>query len=624
MNNKQKKSLISIIAAIVLVAFLHFIDLGENELLKFICYCVPYLIVGWPVIREAFEGMKNGQLFDENFLMAVATVGAFGLKDYEEACAVMLFYQIGELFQSYAVSKSRRNISDLMDIRPDYANIEKDGVIVQVDPDEVEIGTIITVRPGEKVPIDGTVVEGTSSLNVSALTGESAPVDVTAGDDICSGSINNEGLLKIRTAREFGESTVFQILELVENAAFNKSKSEEFITRFARWYTPTVCIGALLLAVLPPVYNLITGQPALWTQWLYRALSFLVVSCPCALVVSIPLTFFAGLGGASREGILIKGSNYMETLASVKEVVFDKTGTITKGVFEVSAMHDDDEQVISDEQLLEYAAYGEYNSSHPIGKSILAAYGRPIDASRLGRVTELSGRGTVSEVDGHTVLVGNEKLLREMNVGFTHHEHAFTVTHVAVDGRYLGHLLISDIVKPNAEAAIKSLHDNGVSRTVMLTGDNDAVAREIAGSLGIREVHSGLMPQNKVTILEEVLRTAQGKVAFVGDGINDAPVLTRADIGIAMGGMGSDAAIEAADVVLMDDDLLKISKSIKISRKCIRIVNENIWFAIIVKIACLITSALGISTLWLAIFADTGVMVIAVLNSIRALFVKKV
>ena len=553
--------------------------------------------------------------------MAVATVGAILLGDYSEGVAVMLFYQIGELFQSYAVGKSRRNISELMDIRPDYANIEKDGTLEQVDPDEVEIGTIIVVQPGEKVPIDGVITEGTSTLNTSALTGESLPRDAKAGDEVISGCINMTGLLKIRTTKEFGESTVSKILELVENSSSRKSKSEKFISKFAKYYTPAVCYGALALAFIPPIVLLIMGKPAMWGDWIYRALTFLVISCPCALVISIPLSFFAGIGGASNQGILVKGSNYLETLAQTKYVVFDKTGTMTQGVFEVSGIHHNE---MPDEKLLEYAALAECSSSHPISKSLQKAYGKPIDRNRVTDIEEISGNGVIAKVDGISVAAGNTKLMNRLGIAYQDCHHVGTVVHMAIDGKYAGHILISDIIKPHAKEAIAELKKAGISKTVMLTGDSKRVADQVAGELGIQEVYSELLPADKVSRVEELLnqKSEKAKLAFVGDGINDAPVLSRADIGIAMGALGSDAAIEAADIVLMDDDPLKISKAIKIARKCIRIVYENIYFAIGIKILCLILGALGIANMWVAIFADVGVMILAVLNAIRTLFVK--
>ena len=589
--------------------------------LRFVLFMIPYLVIGYDILKKAFKGILNKQVFDENFLMAVATVGAILLGDYSEGVAVMLFYQIGELFQSYAVGKSRRNISELMDIRPDYANIEKDGTLEQVDPDEVEIGTIIVVQPGEKVPIDGVITEGTSTLNTSALTGESLPRDAKAGDEVISGCINMTGLLKIRTTKEFGESTVSKILELVENSSSRKSKSENFISKFAKYYTPAVCYGALALAFIPPIVLLIMGKPAMWGDWIYRALTFLVISCPCALVISIPLSFFAGIGGASNQGILVKGSNYLETLAQTKYVVFDKTGTMTQGVFEVSGIHHNE---MPDEKLLEYAALAECSSSHPISKSLQKAYGKPIDRNRVTDIEEISGNGVIAKVDSISVAAGNTKLMNRLGISYQDCHHVGTVVHMAIDGKYAGHILISDIIKPHAKEAIAELKKAGISKTVMLTGDSKRVADQVAGELGIQEVYSELLPADKVSRVEELLnqKSEKAKLAFVGDGINDAPVLSRADIGIAMGALGSDAAIEAADIVLMDDDPLKISKAIKIARKCIRIVYENIYFAIGIKILCLILGALGIANMWVAIFADVGVMILAVLNAIRTLFVK--
>ena len=583
---------------------------------------IPYLIIGYDILKKAFKGIRNKQVFDENFLMAVATIGAILLGDYTEGTAVMLFYQIGELFQSYAVGKSRRNISELMDIRPDYANVENNGQLEQVDPDEVAIGTIIVVQPGEKVPIDGVITEGTSTLNTSALTGESLPRSAKVGDEVISGCINMTGLLKIRTTKEFGESTVSKILELVENSSSRKSKSENFISKFAKYYTPAVCYGALALALIPPIVLLIMGKPAMWGDWIYRALTFLVISCPCALVISIPLSFFAGIGGASNQGVLVKGSNYLETLAQTKYVVFDKTGTMTQGVFEVSGIHHNE---MSDEKLLEYAAFAECSSSHPISKSLQKAYGKPIDRNRVTDIEEISGNGVIAKVDGVSVAAGNAKLMKKLGIAYQECHHVGTVVHMAVDGRYAGHILISDIIKPHAKEAIAELKKAGISKTVMLTGDSRRVADQVAAELGIDEVYSELLPADKVTKVEELLdkKTAKEKLAFVGDGINDAPVLSRADIGIAMGALGSDAAIEAADIVLMDDDPLKISKAIKIARKCIRIVYENIYFAIGIKVLCLLLGAIGLANMWMAIFADVGVMIIAVLNAIRALFVKK-
>ena len=619
MNKKQKKMLIRIIIAAVLIVV--FSLLPAEGYLRFGLFMIPYLVIGYDILKKAFKGILNKQVFDENFLMAVATVGAILLGDYSEGVAVMLFYQIGELFQSYAVGKSRRNISELMDIRPDYANIEKDGTMEQVDPDEVEIGTIIVVQPGEKVPIDGVITEGTSTLNTSALTGESLPRDAKAGDEVISGCINMTGLLKIRTTKEFGESTVSKILELVENSSSRKSRSENFISKFAKYYTPAVCYGALALAFIPPIVLLIMGKPAMWGDWIYRALTFLVISCPCALVISIPLSFFAGIGGASNQGILVKGSNYLETLAQTKYVVFDKTGTMTQGVFEVSGIHHNE---MPDEKLLEYAALAECSSSHPISKSLQKAYGKPIDRNRVTDIEEISGNGVIAKVDGISVAAGNTKLMNRLSIAYQDCHHVGTVVHIAIDGKYAGHILISDIIKPHAKEAIAELKKAGISKTVMLTGDSKRVADQVAEELGIQEVYSELLPADKVSRVEELLnqKSEKDKLAFVGDGINDAPVLSRADIGIAMGALGSDAAIEAADIVLMDDDPLKISKAIKIARKCIRIVYENIYFAIGIKVLCLILGALGIANMWMAIFADVGVMIIAVLNAIRTLFVK--
>ena len=619
MNKKQKKMLIRIIIAAVLIVV--FSLLPAEGYLRFGLFMIPYLVIGYDILKKAFKGILNKQVFDENFLMAVATVGAILLGDYSEGVAVMLFYQIGELFQSYAVGKSRRNISELMDIRPDYANIEKDGTLEQVDPDEVEIGTIIDVQPGEKVPIDGVITEGTSTLNTSALTGESLPRDAKAGDEVISGCINMTGLLKIRTTKEFGESTVSKILELVENSSSRKSRSENFISKFAKYYTPAVCYGALALAFIPPIVLLIMGKSAMWGDWIYRALTFLVISCPCALVISIPLSFFAGIGGASNQGILVKGSNYLETLAQTKYVVFDKTGTMTQGVFEVSGIHHNE---MPDEKLLEYAALAECSSSHPISKSLQKAYGKPIDRNRVTDIEEISGNGVIAKVDSISVAVGNTKLMNRLGISYQDCHHVGTVVHMAIDGKYAGHILISDIIKPHAKEAIAELKKAGISKTVMLTGDSKRVADQVAEELGIQEVYSELLPADKVSRVEELLnqKSEKDKLAFVGDGINDAPVLSRADIGIAMGALGSDAAIEAADIVLMDDDPLKISKAIKIARKCIRIVYENIYFAIGIKILCLILGALGIANMWVAIFADVGVMILAVLNAIRTLFVK--
>ena len=620
MNKKQKKMLVRIIISFVLVVV--FSQLPVEGYLRFGLFMIPYLIIGYDILKKAFKGIRNKQVFDENFLMAVATIGAILLGDYTEGTAVMLFYQIGELFQSYAVGRSRRNISELMDIRPDYANVENNGELEQVDPDEVAIGTIIVVQPGEKVPIDGVITEGTSTLNTSALTGESLPRSAKVGDEVISGCINMTGLLKIRTTKEFGESTVSKILELVENSSSRKSKSENFISKFAKYYTPAVCYGALALALIPPIVLLIMGKPAMWGDWIYRALTFLVISCPCALVISIPLSFFAGIGGASNQGVLVKGSNYLETLAQTKYVVFDKTGTMTQGVFEVSGIH---HSQIPDEKLLEYAALAECSSSHPISKSLQKAYGKPVDRNRVTDIEEISGNGVIAKVDGVSVAAGNAKLMNRLGIAYQECHHVGTVVHMAVDGRYAGHILISDIIKPHAKEAIAELKKAGISRTVMLTGDSKRVADQVAAELGIDEVYSELLPADKVTKVEKLLdkKTAKEKLAFVGDGINDAPVLSRADIGIAMGALGSDAAIEAADIVLMDDDPLKISKAIKIARKCIRIVYENIYFAIGIKVLCLILGAIGIANMWMAIFADVGVMIIAVLNAIRALFVKK-
>ena len=619
MNKKQKKMLIRIIVAAVLIVL--FSKLPIDGYVRFGLFMIPYLVIGYDILQKAFKGIRNKQVFDENFLMAVATVGAILLGDYSEGVAVMLFYQIGELFQSYAVGKSRRNISELMDIRPDYANIEVDGKLEQVDPDEVEIGTVIVVQPGEKVPIDGVIIDGVSILNTSALTGESLPRDAKAGDEVISGCINMTGVLKIRTIREFGESTVSKILELVENSSSRKSKSENFISKFAKYYTPVVCYGALALAFIPPIVLLIMGKPAMWGDWIYRALTFLVISCPCALVISIPLSFFAGIGGASNQGVLVKGSNYLETLAQTSYVVFDKTGTMTQGVFEVSGVHHNE---ISDEKLLEYAALAECSSSHPISKSLQKAYGKQINRDRVTEIEELSGKGVTAKVDGIPVAAGNAKLMKYLNVEYSECEEVGTIVHVAVDGKYAGHILISDKLKLHAKEAIRDLKKAGITKTVMLTGDMKRVADKVAEELGIGEVYSELLPADKVAKVEQLLsqKSEKEKLAFVGDGINDAPVLSRADIGIAMGALGSDAAIEAADVVLMDDDPKKIVKAIKISRKCMRIVYENIYFALGIKAICLVLGALGIANMWMAIFADVGVMVIAVLNAIRALFVK--
>ena len=646
MTKKQKKVLIRIIISAVLMIALRiaYMFLGETKIdendvvirealvrepVWFIGYMVPYIIIGYDILKKAFKGIIKGQFLDENFLMAIATIGAIVLAliqksgDYTEGIAVMLFYQIGELFQSIAVGKSRKNISNLMDIRPDYANIEVDGKLEQVDPDEVQIGTTIVVQPGEKVPLDGLIIEGTSSLNTVALTGESVPRDVFAGDEIISGSVNLTGVLKVQTTKEFGESTVSKILELVENASSRKSKSEEFISKFARIYTPAVCFSALALAILPPVFQILVmhAEPNIFVTWIYRALTFLVISCPCALVISIPLSFFAGIGGASREGILIKGSNYLETLSKVKTVVFDKTGTLTKGVFEVTGVHHNN---IENEKLLEYAALAECASSHPISKSLKAAYGKEIDRNRVTDIEEISGEGIQATVDGVRVLIGNDKLMHRKEIRHINCHCVGTILHMALDGEYAGHIVISDVEKEHSKEAIEELKKAGVRRTVMLTGDAKAVAEDVAGRLGVDEFVSELLPADKVSNVERLIEEKRDneKLAFVGDGINDAPVLTRADIGIAMGAMGSDAAIEAADVVLMDDDPMKISKAIKISRKCLRIVYENIGFALVIKFACLILGAVGVANMWLAIFADVGVMVIAVLNAIRTLRVK--
>ena len=621
MTKKQKKVLIRIIIAAVLVIALQFIPV--KGYVRFGLYMIPYFVIGYDILKKAGNGILNRQIFDENFLMAVATIGAIALGDYKEGTAVMLFYQIGELFQSYAVGKSRRNISDLMDIRPDYANVEKDGELEQVDPDEIEIGTVIVVQPGEKVPIDGVVVEGTSSLNTSARTGESVPREVSVDDEIISGCINMTGLLKIRTTKEFGESTVSKILELVENASSRKSRSENFISKFAKIYTPAVCYGALALAILPPIVRMaFMGLAPEWGDWVYRALTFLVISCPCALVISIPLSFFAGIGGASREGVLVKGSSFLETLSQTKIVVFDKTGTMTKGVFEVNGIH---HSPYKDEELLEYAALAESYSTHPISKSLQRAYGKPIDKNRVSDVEEIGGHGLTAKVDGKVVAAGNAKLMKKLGIEYHDCSHVGTIVHVAIDGKYAGHILISDVIKEHAAEAIAALKKSGIEKTVMLTGDAKNVADHVAAQLGIDEVCSELLPGDKVEKVEELLtkKSEKDKLAFVGDGINDAPVLSRADIGIAMGALGSDAAIEAADIVLMDDDPLKISKAIRISRKCIRIVYENIYFAIGIKVICLVLGALGIANMWFAIFADVGVMILAVLNAIRTLFVKK-
>lgn len=622
MNKKQKKVFIRIIVAAVLMVVL--ILLPVDGWLKFVLFMIPYLVIGHDILLKAWKGILNRQVFDENFLMAVATIGAILLGDYKEGVAVMLFYQIGELFQSYAVGKSRRNISELMDIRPDYANIEKeDGTLEQVDPDEVGIGSVIVVQPGEKVPIDGVIEEGRTSLNTSALTGESLPREAGVGDEVISGCINMSGVLKIRTTKEFGESTVSKILDMVENASSKKSRSENFISKFAKYYTPAVCYGALALAILPPLVRLLfLGMTPEWGDWVMRALTFLVISCPCALVISIPLSFFAGIGGASNAGVLVKGSNYLETLSETKYVVFDKTGTMTQGVFEVSGVH---HSSMDTEKLLEYAALAECHSSHPISKSLKKAYGKPLDPGRVTDVEEISGNGVTAKVDGVRVAAGNSKLMEKLGVDCMECHSVGTVVHMAVDGKYAGHILISDQIKPHAKEAIAALKKCGVKKTIMLTGDRREAARQVAEELGIDEVHSELLPGDKVAQVEKLLdeKGEKEKLAFVGDGINDAPVLSRADIGIAMGALGSDAAIEAADIVLMDDDPLKISKAIRISRKCLRIVYENIYFAIGVKVICLILGALGIANMWAAIFADVGVMIIAVLNAIRALNVKK-
>ena len=622
MNKKQKKVFTRIIVAAVLMVVLSLLPI--DGWLKFVLFMIPYLVIGHDILLKAWKGILNRQVFDENFLMAVATIGAILLGDYKEGVAVMLFYQIGELFQSYAVGKSRRNISELMDIRPDYANIEKeDGTLEQVAPDEVEIGSVIVVQPGEKVPIDGVIEEGRTSLNTSALTGESLPREAGVGDEVISGCINMSGVLKIRTTKEFGESTVSKILDMVENASSKKSRSENFISKFAKYYTPAVCYGALALAILPPLVRLLfLGMTPEWGDWVMRALTFLVISCPCALVISIPLSFFAGIGGASNAGVLVKGSNYLETLSETKYVVFDKTGTMTQGVFEVSGVH---HSSMDTEKLLEYAALAECHSSHPISKSLKKAYGKPLDPSRVTDVEEISGNGVTAKVDGVRVAAGNSKLMEKLGVDCMECHSVGTVVHMAVNGKYAGHILISDQIKPHAKEAIAALKKCGVKKTIMLTGDRREAARQVAEELGIDEVHSELLPGDKVAQVEKLLdeKGEKEKLAFVGDGINDAPVLSRADIGIAMGALGSDAAIEAADIVLMDDDPLKISKAIRISRKCLRIVYENIYFAIGVKVVCLILGALGIANMWAAIFADVGVMIIAVLNAIRALNVKK-
>lgn len=626
MTKKQKKMLIRIIIAAVLLIALNFIPV--KGILRMILFLIPYLVIGYDILKKAGKGILNRQVFDENFLMAVATIGAIAIAIYDrsgnfnEAVAVMLFYQIGELFQSYAVGKSRRNISELMDIRPDYANIEQDGKLERVDPDEVEIGTVIVVQPGEKVPIDGIVIEGTSTLNTSALTGESLPRETKVGDEIISGCINMTGVLKIRTIKEFGESTVSKILELVENSTSRKSRSEDFISKFAKYYTPAVCYGALALAILPPLVRMLAmGAAPQWDMWIYRALTFLVISCPCALVISIPLSFFAGIGGASHEGVLVKGSNYLEAMSQTKYVVFDKTGTLTKGVFEVNGVHHSE---MEEEKLLEYAALAESASSHPISRSIQRAYGKEIDRTRVSEIEEISGNGVTAKVDGKLVAAGNDKLMKRLGITPIACHSAGTIIHIAIDGKYMGHILISDVEKPTSKEAIRALKSAGIEKTVMLTGDAKRVADQVAEKLGLDEVYGELLPSDKVAQVERLLaeKPAKAKLAFVGDGINDAPVLGRADIGIAMGAMGSDAAIEAADVVLMDDDPLKIVKAIKISKKCIRIVYQNIIFALTIKAICLILGAIGIANMWVAIFADVGVMVIAVLNAIRALYVK--
>ena len=622
MTKKQKKMLTRILVCAVMLIALQFLPI--TGIPRFALYLAAYLVIGFDILKKAAKGIGNGRVFDENFLMAVATIGAFALAiyeksgDYNEAIAVMLFYQIGELFQSYAVGKSRKNISALMDIRPDYANIEVDGKLEKVDPDEVAVGSVIVVQPGEKVPLDGVIIDGASTLNTSALTGESLPRDAKTGDEIISGCINMTGVLKVRTTKEFGESTVSKILELVENSSSRKSRSEDFIAKFARIYTPAVCYSALALAIVPPVVRLLTGSSAEWEQWIYRALTFLVTSCPCALVVSIPLSFFAGIGGASKEGVLIKGSNYLETLSQVKTVVFDKTGTLTKGVFEVSAVH---HSPMEQEKLLEYAALAECASSHPISKSLQKAYGKEIDRSRVTDIEEVSGRGILAKVDGVPVAAGNHKLMEQLGIDFIDCHSVGTIIHMAIDGKYAGHIVISDVVKPNSKQAIEQLHRAGVTKTVMLTGDAKKIAASVAKELGVDEMYSDLLPAGKVEKVEALLSQQSGKakLAFVGDGINDAPVLSRADIGIAMGAMGSDAAIEAADIVLMDDEPLQIAKAIKISRKCIGIVYQNIVFALVVKFACLALVAVGAADMWAAIFADVGVMVLAVLNAIRAL-----
>lgn len=621
MNKKQKKMLIRVIVASVLVVVLSMLPL--EGYLRAALFLIPYFVIGYDILRKAWKGIRNRQVFDENFLMAVATVGAICLGDFKEGTAVMLFYQIGELFQSYAVGKSRRNISELMDIRPDYANVERDGNLEQVDPDEVEVGSVIVVQPGEKVPIDGIIIEGSTTLNTSALTGESLPREAKEGDEIISGCINMSGVLKIRTTKEFGESTVSKILDLVENSSSRKSRSENFISKFARYYTPIVCYSALALALLPPVTRmLLMGMEPQWGEWIYRALTFLVISCPCALVISIPLSFFAGIGGASHAGVLVKGSNYLETLAQTKYVVFDKTGTLTKGVFEVCGVH---HNTLEDHKILEYSALAECASSHPISRSLQKAYGQEIDRSRVTDIREISGNGVTAMVDGISVAVGNGKLMDSLGIQYVECSQVGTIVHVALDGQYAGHILIADVLKPTSAEAVRQLKKAGVKETVMLTGDMERVARQAASETGVDRVYSELLPADKVAKVEEMIsgKGAKEKLAFVGDGINDAPVLSRADIGIAMGALGSDAAIEAADVVLMDDDPLKVAKAVRIARKCMRIVYENIYFAIGIKILCLILGAVGIANMWLAIFADVGVMVIAVLNAIRALFVKK-
>ena len=621
MNKKQKKVLIRIIVAAVLM--LVFLLIPVTGWIRLALFMIPYLVIGYDILKKAFKGILNKQVFDENFLMAVATIGAIALGEYTEGVAVMLFYQIGELFQSYAVGKSRKNISELMDIRPDYANVEKDGTMEKVDPDEVMIGTEIIVNPGEKIPIDGVITFGTTTLDTAALTGESIPREVGIGDEVISGCINASSLIKVRTTREFGESTASKVLDLVENASSRKSRSEDFISKFARYYTPAVCIGALMLAILPPVINLlILHASGDWGVWIYRALTFLVISCPCALVISIPLTFFAGIGGAGKEGVLIKGSNYLEALSKTGTVVFDKTGTMTLGVFEVDAIH---HGKMEDEKLIEYAALAESHSSHPISKSLLRAYGKSIDQSRIGQIEEISGKGVIASVDDKKVAAGNIKLMEHLGIEAKDCHSPGTIVHMAIDGEYMGHIVIADQLKPNSVRAMKELRDNGISRLVMLTGDRKNTAGKVADELGVNEFYSELLPGDKVDKVEELIGENKNgeKLVFVGDGINDAPVLSRADIGIAMGALGSDAAIEAADVVLMDDDPLKISKAIKISRKCMCIVYENIIFAIGVKVLCLLLGALGIANMWIAIFADVGVMIIAVLNAIRALFVKK-